>query len=151
MLPARSFTFAAFKPLRSPKICRRERGGVTIQARSLGAALAFAVCSAVAFGDDAPRWVYRTMPDPISDRPAAVAAVASTNVIELRPPYDGAQRATLTLRNHPRHGLDVMLSVQRGQFACGVGGCKVTVRIDDGAPGATRRPSPAMAPPICCS
>jgi len=60
------------------------------------------------------------------------AQVNSLNEISFDFPYRGAQRATLWLRSHPKHGKDVMLSVERGQFLCRIGGCTVAVRFDEG-------------------
>ena len=46
----------------------------------------------------------------------------------------GAQRAWLQLRSHPRYGKHVILSIERGQFLCGIDPCNVTVRFDQGTP-----------------
>jgi len=62
------------------------------------------------------------------------ATVVSSNEVYFDFPYQGAQRATLTLRKHPKHGKDVILSIEKGQFNVGVDGCNVAVRFDSGKP-----------------
>jgi hypothetical protein len=62
------------------------------------------------------------------------AVVNSQNEVDFGFPYQGAQRATLQLRTHPRWGKEVILSIARGQFLCRVQDCWVTVRYDDSPP-----------------
>lgn len=60
-------------------------------------------------------------------------AIAASNHFELKWPYGGLQHARLDVRNSPKFGLDVMVSVEKGQILCPVPyGCKVAVRFDDG-------------------
>ena len=60
------------------------------------------------------------------------ATVVSTNQIELGFPYGGPQRASLTLRTHPRHGKDVIFRIEKGQLLCrSYDGCSVLVRFDE--------------------
>lgn len=61
------------------------------------------------------------------------ATVFSLNSVRFSFPYEGSQRARLKIRSHPRWGLDVMLSVERGQFGCSFD-CYVIVRFDDEKP-----------------
>ena len=62
------------------------------------------------------------------------AVVRSTNTVEFDFPYNGRQHARLTLRTHPRHGKDVILSIDQGQFLCrSYEDCIVLVRFDDKA------------------
>lgn len=60
------------------------------------------------------------------------AQVKSLNEVVFDFPYRGDQRGTLTLRAHPKFGKDVILSVEKGQFLCGIDECAVAVRFDDG-------------------
>lgn len=60
------------------------------------------------------------------------AQVNSLNEVNFDFPYRGAQRGTLTLRSHPKYGKDVILSIEKGQFLCGIDDCTVAVRFDDG-------------------
>lgn len=60
-----------------------------------------------------------------------LATVTSSNAMNFSWPYHGETRSRLTVRKHPRYGQDVMFSIPRGQFVCGVDGCTVLVRFDD--------------------
>ncbi|MFZ1989931.1 MAG: hypothetical protein WAW96_09185 [Alphaproteobacteria bacterium] len=60
------------------------------------------------------------------------ASNVSTNTVNFGFPYGGPQHATLTLRSHPRYGKSILLSVEKGQFICGIESCSVSVRFDDG-------------------
>lgn len=82
----------------------------------------------------AQSWVYSDATDKMSGKPIKFADIHSSNEFSLGPPYEGAQRATLRLRTHPRFGKDVMLSISRGQFMCTSSDCSVTARFDDGKP-----------------
>ena len=86
---------------------------------------------------ESARWVYSTTPDAMTSEPIQIAATHSVSVLQFNSPYGGPQRATLSLRKHPRKGLAVMLSVERGQFVC-AGECRLSARFDD---------APAMALP----
>lgn len=78
------------------------------------------------------QWMYTDQEDPMTSAKTYWAAVRSTNEIELDFPYRGAQRATLTLRTHPRHGKDVIFSIEQGQLLCpSYEGCTVLVRFDE--------------------
>lgn len=78
------------------------------------------------------KWRYSEAMEQMGRGVVKHAQVNSLNEISFEFPYRGAQRATLWLRSHPKHGKDVMLSVQRGQFLCDIGGCTVAVRFDEG-------------------
>ena len=60
------------------------------------------------------------------------AYVRSLNEFQFDFPYRDRQRATLMLRKHPKHGRDVILTIERGQFLCGIDDCTVAVKFDDG-------------------
>lgn len=78
------------------------------------------------------QWVYDQQTDPMGNGTTLFALVQSTNTVNFGLPYDGAQHATLTLRTHPRHGKDVILGIERGQFLCrSYEDCNVLVRFDD--------------------
>jgi hypothetical protein len=79
-------------------------------------------------------WSYREHTDDLSGKPTYDAFVSSSNTIDLSFPYQGKQHATLRLRRHPRYGSDVILSIERGQFLCGIDECGVLVRFDDNPP-----------------
>lgn len=79
------------------------------------------------------QWVYEQSSDPMASGKTYSATVRSTNTVEFGYPYSGAQRASLTLRTHPRYGKDVIFRIERGQLLCrSYDGCNVLVRFDDG-------------------
>lgn len=79
-------------------------------------------------------WNYRESKDEMANQPVRHAEIASVNQVEFDFPYQGAQRARLHLRAHPRHGKDAMLRIERGQFSCGYNDCTVRARFGDGKP-----------------
>lgn len=77
-------------------------------------------------------WVYSVSNDEMSGSEAQHAMLASTNRFELRFPYQGTQFAALMVRRHPRHGIDAMVTIERGQLLCGVSdACTLQVRFDN--------------------
>jgi hypothetical protein len=84
--------------------------------------------------DPTPHWVYESQTDDMLKKPIKFASVKSINELRFGFPYQGSQRATLTLRTHPRFGRNVMFSVERGQLLCGVENCAVSVKFDEGKP-----------------
>lgn len=81
------------------------------------------------------QWRYQQDSDPMTSAVTSFAQVTSSNTVEFERPYSGAQHATLLLREHPRHGKDVIMSIERGQILCrSYEDCNVLVRFDDGKP-----------------
>lgn len=78
------------------------------------------------------QWIYGSFADGMTDKFSHQASVRSINQFEFSFPYRKPQRATLSLRNHPRYGRDAILEIERGQFDCGMDGCSLQVRFDDG-------------------
>jgi len=78
------------------------------------------------------RWNYLESQDKMGRGTIRNATVSSTNEIQFGFPYQGSQRATLQLRIHPKYRKDIILSIERGQFLCGLDRCVVTVRFDNG-------------------
>lgn len=78
------------------------------------------------------RWEYRESPDEMGRGTVKQALVLSLNEVQFNFPYHGAQRGFLHLRIHPKYGKDVILSVKKGQFLCGINNCQVAVRFDNG-------------------
>lgn len=60
------------------------------------------------------------------------ATTTAKQPVEFGFPYAGQQYAKLQLRQHPKHGKDVLFWLDRGQFGCGIDGCTLGVRFDDG-------------------
>lgn len=83
---------------------------------------------------DAGKWRYSSDTDPMASRPSRTASIESENTVEFGFPYDGPQHATLTLRNHPSYGLDVILQIREGQILCpSYDDCSLRIRFDDGS------------------
>jgi hypothetical protein len=63
------------------------------------------------------------------------ARVSSSNTVDFKFPYSGAQKATLILRTHPHHGEDILFHITKGQILCSsYEGSTVLVRFDDEEP-----------------
>ncbi|WP_290595033.1 hypothetical protein [Arenimonas sp. SCN 70-307] len=83
----------------------------------------------------ARKWTYASSKDELTGKQGYTAWLQSENQIELKFPYQGPQRAQLTIRESPQYGFDVMFSIQRGQLLCSsYDGCSVQVRIDEAPP-----------------
>ena len=79
-------------------------------------------------------WIYDNRRDVMTGKIEKVAYVQSTNTLSLGFPYQGEQRATLMIRQDPRLGLNVMLSIEKGQFMAGVRGVEVLAKFDQNPP-----------------
>jgi len=78
------------------------------------------------------QWRYFSNEDSMSGKSSKSASVTSSNSFAFDFPYQGTQKATLSIRRHPRHGNDVIFSIERGQILChSYGECRVRVRFDD--------------------
>jgi hypothetical protein len=83
----------------------------------------------------AEKWAYSSTTDPMTSGTSRFASIVSENTVSFRFPYEGEQRARLTLRDHPSYGRDVILRIEQGQFLCeSYSGCMVRVRFDEGRP-----------------
>lgn len=89
------------------------------------------------------KWFYSESQDAMGRGKIKTAVVRSLNQLEFDFPYSGPQRATLRLRVHPEYGRDVILSIERGQFLCGIDDCSVNVRFGNGKPVAYHVSEPA--------
>jgi hypothetical protein len=79
-------------------------------------------------------WSYSDQEDTISGKTIKEATISSKEPIEFSFPYGGPQYPRLIVRNHPRYGNNIILSIDRGQFICNDENCGVTVRFDNGKP-----------------
>lgn len=81
----------------------------------------------------AEKWSYRSDVDPMTSRTSRYASIQSENEVSFGFPYEGAQRATLLIRDHASYGRDVILQIREGQFLCtSYDPCRVRVRFDEG-------------------
>lgn len=79
------------------------------------------------------QWVYHASEDAMTSKPIRSATVRSNNTFQFGFPYSGTQRATLSIRRHPRWGNDVIFKIEKGQILCSsYGDCRIRVRFDDG-------------------
>lgn len=76
-------------------------------------------------------WQYSDHKDDMTGDMINSAYLASSKPFEFAAPYSGEQYAILTVR-HRRDELDVMLRIEKGQFACAIADCEIKVRFDDG-------------------
>ncbi len=80
-------------------------------------------------------WYYNHSDYEMSNGRVHQAITESSNTVNFRFPYGGAQHGTLSLRTHPKYGKDVFLSIERGQFLVrSHEDSKALVRFDDGEP-----------------
>lgn len=80
-------------------------------------------------------WEYSSAPDALTGKTVRYASVKSRNQLQFGWPYNEPQRGELTIRQHPQHGLDVIVSIKQGQMLCSsYDGCTVKVRFDEGVP-----------------
>ena len=77
------------------------------------------------------QWNYNSYEDDMSGKQVATASVSSSNSFEFDFPYQGEQKARLTLRRHPRWGNDVIFAIEKGQLLCHTYNCAIRVPFDD--------------------
>lgn len=94
-------------------------------------------------------WDHSTPADPLTGKAYKLATLDSADQLALEAPYQGENFGHLTVRRSTRAGLDVWLSIDRGQLVCGFGpdGCRVLVTLDGGAPVAYSMTKPAGGEP----
>lgn len=95
----------------------------------LAALLCLSIATAHADG-----WEYETSTDQMTSRRTVTARLFTPRALSLDFPYKGDNWSALFVRQHPQHGLDVALSIEKGQFTCSSIECSVTVRFGDKPP-----------------
>lgn len=82
----------------------------------------------------ARKWSYHKSVDPMTSAATRTANIASENAVNFGFPYQGAQHGTLIIRDHPSHGKDVILKIERGQILCqSYQDCEIRIRFDEGS------------------
>ena len=82
----------------------------------------------------AGKWSYNTYTDDATGRPSKTASLTSENSMQFDFPYGGIQYGRFTVRNHPRHGVDAYLKIDKGQLLCNsYNNPTVLIRFDNGA------------------
>lgn len=85
----------------------------------------------------AAAWNYGASTDQMTDAKTVHASMRSKNSLSLPFPYAGPNHGVLFVRQHPKYGLDVIVSVNKGQILCrSYDGCTVSVRFDSAKPAA---------------
>lgn len=80
-------------------------------------------------------WSYEEVTDRMTSKITTYAGIQSANSLNLGFPYKGQNYGLLTVRQHPQHGLDVTISIDKGQILCSsYNGCPVEVRFDSKPP-----------------
>lgn len=78
-------------------------------------------------------WDYAEETDAMTSKRTVIAYLQSSNTLDLDFPYKGKNHGVLQVRQHPKYGLDVIFSVEKGQLQCNrYQGCAIEVRFDDG-------------------
>ena len=77
-------------------------------------------------------WQYDQQNDAMTSKASRTASIKSSNSLDLDFPYKGLNFGHLQIRQHPKWGLDVIFSIDKGQLQCNsYGGCPIEVRFDD--------------------
>src|SRR5690625_1425564 len=63
-------------------------------------------------------WDYLEPLDDLSGKAYKYARVRSINSLSLNSPYSGINHGTLIVRQHPQHGLGVLVTIDKGQILC---------------------------------
>jgi len=81
----------------------------------------------------AGNWNYDKSKDKMSGKSRESAILTSENSLQLGFPYSGMNYGRILVRKHPQYGLDVIVSVDKGQILCDVYTCQLKIRFNDGA------------------
>lgn len=79
----------------------------------------------------ADKWLYSEDLEKMSGKVTKFATVYSESPLNLKFPYEGEQYLKLNIRKHPKYGNEVYLTIDKGQFQCGVYDCAVSVKFDN--------------------
>ncbi len=96
-------------------------------------------------------WYVTTVKDPTTRSYTAAIERRSLDQLSFDTPYDGDQRASMTLVLHDGQPVDLVISIERGRFVCAGKdrdtACALRVSIDDAAPRPVRFAVPRHFPP----
>jgi hypothetical protein len=70
------------------------------------------------------KWAVVAEEDPMTGKQIQSAILTSDNRVKLSP-YGGSQPAYLNIRVHPRHAIDIFLSLERAHFLCAFHDCNL--------------------------
>ena len=77
-------------------------------------------------------WLPISDTEKMSGKTTSKVFVISENSLSFGSPYSGENMGFLTVRQHPKYGLDVIVAIQKGQMLCGYNDCSVNVKFDNG-------------------
>jgi hypothetical protein len=126
LLPLAMFLGVALACANLPENSRRSSNRNTVPTGSAG--------SADSSNGPSSSWDYSQFDDEMGRGKVYTAAIESRNTISLDFPYNGAQHGSLMLREHPKHGKDVILKIERGQLLDSEYNDPVVVRFDTDKP-----------------
>ena len=121
-MPLAMFLCVALACANLPENSRRSSNRNTASTNSAG--------SAGSSEHSSTRWDYSQFEDEMGSGKVYVATIQSSNTIDLDFPYNGEQYGKLMLREHPKHGKDVILKIERGQLLDSDYNDPVVVRFD---------------------
>lgn len=80
-------------------------------------------------------WIYAEDTDRMTSKTTTGASIGSANSLRLDFPYKGDNYGRITVRQHPKFGLDVIIRIDKGQILCrSYSGCPIEIRFDDKPP-----------------
>lgn len=83
----------------------------------------------------AGQWRYSDSTDKMTGKSESLAYIQSDNSLDLERPYHGPNMGMVTVSRHPKYGLNVTVSIDKGQVLCrSYDPCSIVVRFDDGKP-----------------
>lgn len=89
-----------------------------------------AVCAATQ-----AEWRYSENEDQMSGKRITHAQLESNNSLKLEFPYAGTNYGRIYVRQHPKHGRNVLVTIDKGQILCNsYQGCSASIRFDDKPP-----------------
>ena len=78
-------------------------------------------------------WRYNKEKDEMRGVTNEWASLMSENAVNLSRPYDGGSYLNLVIRNMPKkYGVDVYITLSKGQLQCSYSDCRLPVKFDDG-------------------
>lgn len=77
-------------------------------------------------------WQYKTTKDDMRGTTTNFATTVSTNTVNFDFPYNGGSKLLLTLRETGNQK-DVIVTISKGQILCGIRGCDLSFKFNDGA------------------
>ena len=86
----------------------------------------------LASGSVFAQWAETKSTDAMTGKVITTATIKSSNSLNLAFPYQGNNFAELVIRQHPTSGLNVMVTIEKGQILCrSYRNCTIQARFDD--------------------